>query len=83
MAGTRAGAVRAEQRQCQSLMRMRKGVSQQQEHGRERQSKERRSEIRQTESEERHEVRSADRSDGACREACMSVREATNRKTAD
>ena len=32
MAGTSAGAIRAEQRQCQSLMRMRKGVSQQQEH---------------------------------------------------
>jgi hypothetical protein len=32
MAGTRAGAIRVEQRQCQSLMRMRKGVSQQQEH---------------------------------------------------
>jgi hypothetical protein len=31
MVGTRAGAIRAEQRQCQSLMRMRKGVSQQQE----------------------------------------------------
>jgi len=32
MAGTSAGAIRAEQRQCQILMRMRKGVSQQQEH---------------------------------------------------
>ena len=61
---------------------------------REHQSAERRSEIRQTDlmghtkgcaclSEERHEVRSADRSDGACRGACMSVREATKRKTAD
>jgi len=32
MAGTSAGAIRAEQKQHQSLMRMRKGVSQQQEH---------------------------------------------------
>ena len=32
MAGTSVGAIRAEQRQCQILMRMRKGVSQQQEH---------------------------------------------------
>ncbi len=61
-------------------------------------SKERRSEIRQTDltghaegcaclSEEQHEVRSADRSDGGCRlqcrGACMSVRESTKRKTAD
>jgi hypothetical protein len=57
-------------------------------------SKERRSEIWQTDltrhaegcaclSEERHQVRSADRSDGACRGACMSVREATKRNTAD
>jgi hypothetical protein len=57
-------------------------------------SKEQRSEIRQTDltghaegcaclSEERHEVRSADRSDGACRGACMSVREAMKQKTAD
>jgi len=32
MAGTSAGAIRAEQRQCQSLLKMRKGVSQQQEY---------------------------------------------------
>jgi hypothetical protein len=32
MAGTRAGAIRQQHRQCQSLMRMRKGVSQQLEH---------------------------------------------------
>ena len=32
MTGTSAGAIRAEQRQCQSLMRMRKGISHQQEH---------------------------------------------------
>ncbi len=32
MGGTRAGAITAAARQCQSLMRMRKGVSQQQEH---------------------------------------------------
>ena len=62
MAGTSAGAIRAEQRQCQSLMRMRKSVSQQQEHvngvnetdlmehaeGRICLSEEQRSEIRQT-----------------------------------
>jgi len=32
MAGSSARAIRAEQKQHQSLMRMRKGVSQQQEH---------------------------------------------------
>jgi hypothetical protein len=32
MVGTSTGAIGAEQRQCQSLLKMRKGVSQQQEH---------------------------------------------------
>ena len=32
MAGTSTGAIGAEQRQCQSLLKMRKGVSHQQEH---------------------------------------------------
>jgi hypothetical protein len=66
MAGTSAGAIRAEQRQCQSLMRMRKGVSQQQEHV---------NGVNTNQSQRSDNT--ADRSDGACRGVRMSVRGAT------
>ena len=66
MAGTSTGAIRAEQRQCQSLMRMREGVSQQQEH------------VNGVNTNQiSDEVKYGRPSDGAYRGTCMSGRGAT------
>jgi hypothetical protein len=57
--------LRQQQRQCQSLARMRKGVSQQQEH------------VNGVNANQRSKWNTADQSDGACRRVRMSVRGAT------
>jgi hypothetical protein len=90
--------LRQQQRQCRSLVRMRKGVSQQQEHVNGVSANQRNGEVKygrpiwwgmQRGAHVCQSVRgatkwdTADWSDGACRRACMSVREETKWNTPD